>query len=126
MSALFIAQALVPAFCEEAIRSSYLFFLGERGSRRGVVLALGIVFVIGEILYDISLYPTALRELGADLAIPLLAVAVMSGAALHIALTVFTARQQRNGGAVWMVFAIAIAIHSGFNFVAITLLGVWI
>lgn len=123
---LFITQALVPAVCEESIRSSYLFFLGERGSRRGVVLTLGIVFVLGEIFYDMSLYPIALRELGADLAMPLLVVAVLSGAALHIALTAFTAQQQRNGGAVWMIFAVATAFHSIFNFMAITLLGVWL
>ncbi|MBO6690262.1 MAG: hypothetical protein JJ919_17485, partial [Henriciella sp.] len=68
----FLASALVPAFCEEAIRSSYLFYLGDRGRRRRVVLSVAAVFVIGELLYDLSLFPAARAEVGDQLAIILL------------------------------------------------------
>lgn len=124
MPALYVANALVPAICEEAIRSSYLFYMGDRGSRRNVVISLVLVFVIGEILYDVSIFPSALKELGAALAIPLLGLAIVSGAILHFGLTIWTADRQRNGTDVWRVFAFALCFHAGFNILAISLLGV--
>ena len=119
----FLASALVPPFCEEAIRSSYLFYLGDRGRRRRVVLSLAAVFVIGELLYDLSLFPAARAEVGDQLAIILLLVALTSGAALHIALTFWTAARQRRGAGVWLVFAIALIAHGLFNLAGIGLVG---
>lgn len=116
--ALFLS-ALVPVFCEEAIRSSYLFYLGDRGSRRAVVLSLGAVFIIGEIIYDASVFPSAQAELGTAIAVPLFAVAVITGALLHMVLTLWTAEQQRRGLNVWSVFALALSIHLVFNLIAI-------
>ena len=125
MPALFVS-ALVPAFCEEAIRSSYLFFLGDRGSRRGVVLSLGAVFILGEIIYDASVFPEAEAELGPDIAIPLLAVAVITGSLLHLSLTLWTAERQKWGLNVWRVFASALSIHLVFNLIALAVIGAMI
>ena len=122
---LFVS-ALVPAFCEEAIRSSYLFYLGDRGSRRGVVLSLGAVFIIGEMIYDGSVFPSAQAEFGSAIATPLLAVAIITGALLHLALTLWTADRQRRGMNVWRVFASALSIHLVFNLIAIAAIGVMI
>lgn len=120
--ALFL-NAFVPAFCEEAIRSSYLFYLGDRGSRRSVVLSLGAVFIIGEIIYDASVFPMAEAEFGSPSAIPLFAVAVVTGTLLHLALTLWTAERQRRGLNVWRVFASALSIHLVFNLIAIAAIG---
>ena len=125
LPALFLS-ALVPAFCEEAIRSSYLFYLGDRGSRRGVVLSLGAVFIIGEIIYDASVFPSAEAEFGVAIAVPLFAVAVITGALLHLALTLWTAERQRRGLNVWRVFAFALSIHLVFNLIAIAFIGAMI
>lgn len=122
-AALFVS-ALVPAFCEEAIRSSYLFYLGGRGSRRGVVLSLGAVFILGEIIYDASVFPLAAAELGTGIAIPLFAVAVTTGALLHMVLTLWTAERQKRGHNVWRVFSAALSIHLVFNLIAIAAIGV--
>ena len=123
MAGLFIANALVPAVCEEAIRSSYLFYLGDRGSRRSVVYSLGAVFIVGELIYDASVYPLAKAELGSNLAILLFAIAVISGAFLHAILTLWTAHQQRYGHSVWIVFTLALAAHFAFNLIALSALG---
>ena len=123
--ALFVS-ALVPAFCEEAIRSSYLFYLGDRGSRRGVVLSLGAVFIIGEMIYDASVFPSAQAEFGSATATPLFAVAVITGALLHLALTLWTADRQRRGMNVWRVFASALSFHLVFNLIAIAAIGAMI
>jgi len=121
MPALFLS-ALVPAFCEEAIRSSYLFYLGDRGSRRSVVLSIGAVFIIGEIIYDAAVFPMAEAELGAPLAIPLFAVAVITGSLLHLSLTLWTAERQKRGLNVWRVFASALSIHLVFNLIALAVI----
>ncbi len=123
MPGLLFAHALVPAFCEEAIRSSYLFYLGDRGSRRNVVFSLGAVFVVGEILYDASLYPLAKAEIGGALSASLLAFAILSGTCLHIALTFWTAYRQKLGQNAWIVFALALAAHATFNLIALIALG---
>ena len=115
----FVASAFVPAFCEEAIRSSYLFYLADMGRRRAAVLAIAAVFVIGEAIYDVSLYSTARAEIGAIYAVALLAAALVLGAALHLALTLGTAHRQKDGKSAWTTFAGALALHTGFNLIAI-------
>lgn len=123
MPGILVANALVPALCEEAIRSSYLYHLGDRGSRRTVVLSLGAAFIVGEVIYDASLYPLAKAELGAGLATPLFAVAIVSGVLLHAVLTLWTAHRQKIGQGVWTVFAIALTAHFAFNLIALSALG---
>lgn len=115
----FFLSAFVPAFCEEAIRSSYVYYLGDRGSRRSVVLSISAVFIIGEMIYDASVFPSAQAEFGSAIAIPLLAVAIITGTLLHLALTLWTAERQRRGLNVWRVFASALSIHLIFNLIAI-------
>lgn len=123
MPGVLVANALVPALCEEAIRSSYLYYLGDRGSRRTVVLSLGVAFIVGEVIYDASLYPLARAELGADLATPLFVFAIVSGVLLHAALTLWTAHRQRMGQGVRRVFALALTAHFAFNLIAVLGLG---
>ena len=122
MPAMLVAGALVPAVCEEAIRSSYLYYLGDRGSRRSVVVSIGAVFVVGEFLYDASVFPWALDEFGAALALPLFAFAILSGALLHIALTLWTARRLKVGQNAFIVFPLALGAHLSINLVALTLM----
>lgn len=119
MPSLLFAHALVPAFCEEAIRSSYLYYLGDRGSRRSVVISLGAVFVAGEVLYDAAVYPLAKEAFGAAIALPMFVVALLSGAFLHIALTLWTARRLKVGQSAGIVFALALAAHLTFNLIAL-------
>jgi hypothetical protein len=109
------ASALVPALSEEAIRSSYLFYLADRGRRKVVVLSLAAVFVVGEVIHDVSIYPAARDEVGLRPAAFLLAIALLTGILLHIALTLWTAKRQRGDGGVWSGFLIALAIHTVFN-----------
>ena len=123
MAGLFIANALVPAVCEEAIRSSYLFYLGDRGSRHSGIYSEGAVFIVGELIYDASVYPLAKAELGTDLAVLLFAIAVISGAFLHAMLTLWTAHRQRYGQSVWTVFMLALIAHVAFNLIALFALG---
>lgn len=118
-----ITTAIVPAFCEEAIRSSYLFYLGDRGSRRRVVISLAALFIISEVAYDASIYPLAKAELGSQTAIVLFAFAILSGTLLHAALTFWTARRQRKGQSVWAVFLVALTTHFSFNLVALSAMG---
>ena len=123
MPGTLITTAIVPAFGEEAIRSSYLFYLGDRGARRRVVISLAAVFIIGEIAYDASIYPLVQAELGSQTAIVLFALAIVSGALLHAALTLWTARRQRKGQSVWTVFLMALMAHFSFNIVALSVMG---
>ena len=123
MTGSLVTTAIVPAFCEEAIRSSYLFYLGDRGARRRVVISLAAVFIIGEVAYDASIYPLAKAELGSQTAIVLFAMAILSGALLHAALTLWTPRRQRKGQSVWAVFLIALTAHFSFNLVALSAMG---
>lgn len=123
MPAGYLATALVPAFCEEAIRSSYVFYLADKGRRRLAVLSLATVFVIGEMIYDLSLFSAARAELGLTVAISLLCIALITGALLHVSLTYWTAARQRNGHGVWTAFCIALAVHSVFNLTAVGLIG---
>lgn len=122
MPSLFLAHAIVPAFCEEAIRSSYLYYLGDRGSRRGVVLSIGAVFVVGEVLYDATVYPLAKEAFGVAIALPMFVIAILSGALLHIALTLWTARRLNVGQKAWIVFALALLAHLSFNLVALSVM----
>ena len=115
----FVASAFIPAFCEEAIRSSYLYYLADKGRRRAAVLAIAAVFVIGEAIYDVSLYSAARTGIGTGFAVLLLLAALVLGAALHLGLTFVTAHRQQNGGRVWGTFAGALAFHTCFNLVAI-------
>ena len=115
----FVASAFVPAFCEEAIRSSYLFYLADKGRRRAAVLAIAAVFVISEAIYDLSLYSAARDEIGVFQATTLLIVAMILGTLLHLVLTLGTARRQESGRGVWTTFAGALAFHTGFNLIAI-------
>jgi len=123
MPAGYLATALVPAFCEEAIRSSYVFYLADKGKRRLAVLSLAAVFVIGEMIYDLSLFSAARAEFGLTLATSLLCIALITGALLHASLTYWTADRQRSGQGVWTVFCIALVFHSVFNLIAVGLLG---
>ncbi|MEL7096475.1 MAG: hypothetical protein AAFV59_02795 [Pseudomonadota bacterium] len=125
LPALFLS-AFIPAFCEEAIRSSYLFYLGDRGSRRTVVLSICAVFIIGEMIYDASVFPSAQAEFGSAIAIPLFAVAIITGTLLHLALTLWSAERQWRGLNIWRVFASALSIHFIFNLIAIAAIGVMI
>lgn len=120
MPSLLFAHALVPAFCEEAIRSSYLYYLGDRGARRSVVISIGAVFVSGEVLYDASVYPLAKEAFGVALALPMFVVALVSGAFLHIALTLWTASRLKVGRNAGIVFALALAAHLSFNLIALS------
>ncbi len=115
----FVASAFVPAFCEEAIRSSYLFYLADKGRRRAAVLAIAAVFVIGEAIYDLSLYLAARDEIGVFQATTLLIVAMILGTLLHLVLTLGTAQRQESGRGVWTTFAGALAFHTSFNLIAI-------
>ena len=115
----FVASAFVPAFCEEAIRSSYLYYLADKGRRRAAVLSIAAVFVIGEAIYDVSLYSAVRAEIGAGFAAALLVAALLLGAALHLALTFATAHRQQSGRNVWATFGGALAFHTCFNLVAI-------
>ena len=126
MPGTLITTAIVPAFCEEAIRSSYLFYLGDRGARRRVVISLAAIFIIGEVGYDASIYRLAKAELGSQPAIVLFALAIVSGALLHAALTLCTARRQRKGQSVWAVFLIALTAHFSFNLVALSAMGAFL
>jgi len=126
MTAAYIASALVPAFSEEAIRSSYLYYLGKRGSRTAVVIVTAAIFVLGEFVCDFSLFGDAQSELGTNVAITLLSIALVSGATLHIALTVWTAKSQMRGAGVWRVFGVAFIAHSAFNLLALKLMELWI
>jgi len=119
MPSFLIANALVPAFCEEALRSSYLFYLGDRGSHRSVVLAIGAVFVVGELIYDTVLLPGAIEELGFSVAFPIFIVAVLTGGFLHVGLTAWTAHRQASGVGAWRIFTMALMIHGAFNLGAI-------
>lgn len=119
MPSFFIANALVPAFCEEAIRSSYLFYLGDRGSRRNVVLSIGAVFVVGELIYDTVLLPGAIEELGFSIAFPIFIFAVFTGGLLHLGLTAWTAHRQASGVGAWRIFIMALMFHGTFNLGAI-------
>jgi hypothetical protein len=122
MPSLLIASAVIPAVCEEAIRSSYLYYLSDRGKRRLAVLAIGAVFVLGEVVYDTSLLPSAMVELGASKAVPLFVLALLTGIFLHIGLTLWTAKRLSIGDKAWRVFAIALIAHAGFNLTAITMM----
>lgn len=119
MPSLLIANALVPAFCEEAIRSSYLFYLGDRGSRWNAVLSIGAVFVVGELAYDTALLPGAIEELGFSVAFPIFIVAVFTGVLLHAGLTSWTAHRQASGSGAWRIFIMAWMFHGSFNLGAI-------
>ncbi|MEO1018220.1 MAG: hypothetical protein AAFY56_11075 [Pseudomonadota bacterium] len=118
----FVASAFVPAFCEEAIRSSYLYYLADKGRRRAAVLAIAAVFVIGEAIYDVSLFSAARAEIGAGLAAALLLAALVLGAGLHLALTLATAHRQQAGRNVWATFGGALAFHTCFNLIAIAVI----
>ena len=115
----FVASAFVPAFCEEAIRSSYLYYLADKGRRRTAVLMIAAVFVIGEAIYDVSLYSAARTEIGSGFAAALLIAALLLGTALHLGLTFATAHRQQSGRSVWAIFGVALAFHTCFNLVAI-------
>ena len=118
----FVASAFVPAFCEEAIRSSYLYYLADKGRRRAAVLAIAAVFVIGEAIYDVSLYSAARAEIGAGFATALLVAALVLGATLHLALTIGTAHRQQTGRSAWATFAGALGFHTCFNLIAIAVI----
>lgn len=126
MPAAYIASALVPAFSEEAIRSTYLYILGKQGSTNAVVIVTAFIFVVGEFDYGFSLFGDAQSELGTSVALTLLGGALVSGATLHIALTFWTARNQMRGVGVWRVFALAFVAHSLFNLLALKLMELWV
>lgn len=119
MPGFIVASALVSAVCEEAIRSSYLYYFSDRGARRLTVISIGAVFVVGEVVYDIPLFPGAIKQYGFSAALPLFITAIITGVFLHVALTFWTACKQAMGTAPFRIFVMALMFHAAFNLVAI-------